>query len=55
MDELYLDPLRWGYGLGWWRQIGRAPVINTGIETTAESWMFKPLWPHGRGLVMADG
>lgn len=54
-DELHLDPLMWGYGPEWWRQMGHAPVINARVETATESRMFKPLWHHGRRLVMADG
>lgn len=53
--ELYLNPLMWGYGPEWWTQLGRVPVINARVETAAESRMFKPLWRHGRALVMADG
>jgi putative SOS response-associated peptidase YedK len=54
-DELHLDPVEWGYGPDWWIQMKRQPVINARVETAASSRMFKPLWCHGRALVMADG
>ncbi|HIC7643319.1 TPA: SOS response-associated peptidase family protein [Serratia liquefaciens] len=54
-DRLYLDPIEWGYGPDWWREMKRQPVINARVETAATSRMFKPLWDHGRALVMADG
>lgn len=54
-DKLHLDPLEWGYGPDWWREMKRQPVINARVETAATSRMFKPLWDHGRALVMADG
>lgn len=54
-DQLYLDPVRWGYQPHWAKEAHRPPVINARVETAAESRMFKPLWQHGRALVMADG
>ncbi|CAI1574529.1 Uncharacterised ACR, COG2135 [Serratia proteamaculans] len=54
-DKLHLDPIEWGYGPEWWREMKRQPVINARVETAATSRMFKPLWNHGRALVMADG
>lgn len=53
--ELHLDPLRWGYQPHWAKEAHRPPVINARVETAATSRMFKPLWQHGRALVMADG
>jgi len=51
-DALHLDPVFWGYGPAWWH---KAPLINARVETAAESKMFRPLWQHGRAVVMADG
>lgn len=53
--KIYMDPVNWGYGPDWWLEMKRQPVINARIETAATSQMFKPLWNHGRALVMADG
>jgi putative SOS response-associated peptidase YedK len=53
--KIYMDPVNWGYGPGWWIEMKRQPVINARVETAATSRMFKPLWNHGRALVMADG
>ncbi|MDU6410789.1 MAG: SOS response-associated peptidase family protein [Yersiniaceae bacterium] len=54
-DQLCLDPVRWGYQPHWAKEAHRPPVINARVETAAGSRMFKPLWQHGRALVMADG
>jgi putative SOS response-associated peptidase YedK len=51
-DKLHLDPVHWGYGPEWW---DKAPLINARVETAATGRMFKPLWNHGRAIVMADG
>ncbi|UQY42707.1 SOS response-associated peptidase family protein [Erwinia sp. PK3-005] len=51
-DALHLDPVFWGYAPPWWH---KAPLINARVETAAESKMFRPLWQHGRAVVMADG
>lgn len=51
-DKLNLDPVHWGYGPEWW---DKAPLINARVETAATGRMFKPLWNHGRAIVMADG
>ncbi|WP_422528617.1 SOS response-associated peptidase family protein [Serratia fonticola] len=53
--KIYMDPVNWGYGPDWWIEMKRQPVINARVETAATSHMFKPLWNHGRALVMADG
>lgn len=53
--KIYMDPVNWGYGPDWWIEMKRQPVINARVETAATSRMFKPLWNHGRALVMADG
>ncbi|MEX3004248.1 SOS response-associated peptidase family protein [Serratia fonticola] len=53
--KIHMDPVNWGYGPDWWIEMKRQPVINARVETTATSRMFKPLWHHGRALVMADG
>lgn len=49
---LCLDPVYWGYGPEWWN---KPPLINARVETAATGRMFKPLWQHGRAVVMADG
>ncbi|WP_413731026.1 SOS response-associated peptidase family protein [Sodalis sp. RH22] len=54
-DTLHLDPVIWGYQPAWAKEAGRPPLINARLETAAASRMFKPLWHHGRALVMADG
>ena len=51
-DALHLDPVLWGYAPSWWH---KAPLINARVETAAQSKMFRPLWQHGRAVVMADG
>ncbi|WP_045855246.1 SOS response-associated peptidase [Raoultella terrigena] len=51
-EQLYLDPVHWGYTPGWW---DKAPLINARVETAASSRMFKPLWQHGRAICFADG
>jgi putative SOS response-associated peptidase YedK len=51
-DKLHLDPVHWGYGPEWW---DKAPLINARVEKAATGRMFKPLWNHGRAVVMADG
>ena len=51
-DALHLDPVHWGYGPDWW---DKQPLINARVETAATGRMFKPLWNHGRAVVMADG
>lgn len=53
--KIHMDPVNWGYGPDWWIEMKRQPVINARVETAATSRMFKPLWNHGRALVMADG
>lgn len=54
-DTLHLDAVRWGYQPQWAREAHRPAMINARVETAATSRMFKPLWKHGRGLIMADG
>ncbi|WP_112289699.1 SOS response-associated peptidase family protein [Rahnella sp. AN3-3W3] len=54
-DKIYLDPVSWGYQPGWAKESKRPPMINARVETVATSRMFKPLFEHGRALVMADG
>jgi putative SOS response-associated peptidase YedK len=54
-DTLHLDPVRWGYQPQWAKEAHRPAMINARVETAATSRMFKPLWEHGRGLIMADG
>lgn len=51
-NRLHLDATHWGYAPGWW---DKAPLINARVETAATSRMFRPLWHHGRAIVMADG
>lgn len=51
-ESLCLDPVYWGYGPEWW---DKQPLINARVETAATGRMFKPLWHHGRAIVMADG
>lgn len=51
-DQLCLDPVHWGYSPAWWH---KHPLINAKSETAATGRMFKPLWQHGRAIVMADG
>ncbi|WP_447887231.1 SOS response-associated peptidase family protein [Serratia fonticola] len=52
---LHLDAVRWGYQPHWAKEAHRPAMINARVETAASSRMFKPLWEHGRGLIMADG
>lgn len=47
-DKLHLDPVDWGYGPDWWREMKRQPVINACVETSATSKMFKLLSNNGR-------
>ncbi|RDL15598.1 SOS response-associated peptidase family protein [Serratia fonticola] len=54
-DTLHLDAVRWGYQPQWAKDAHRPAMINARVETAATSRMFKPLWEHGRGLIMADG
>lgn len=54
-DKIYLDPVNWGYQPSWAKDSKRPPMINARVETVATSRMFKPLFEHGRALVMADG
>ncbi|UJD87687.1 hypothetical protein FS594_02120 [Rahnella aquatilis] len=54
-DKIYLDPVNWGYQPGWAKESKRSPMINARVETVATSRMFKPLFEHGRAIVMADG
>lgn len=54
-DKLYLDPVLWGYHPAWAKEARRQPMINARVETVATSRMFKPLFEHGRAVVMADG
>ena len=54
-DKIFLDPVNWGYQPGWAKESKRPPMINARVETVATSRMFKPLFEHGRALVMADG
>lgn len=54
-DKIFLDPVNWGYQPGWANESKRPPMINARVETVATSRMFKPLFEHGRALVMADG
>lgn len=54
-DTLHLDAVRWGYQPLWAKEAHRPAMINARVETAATSRMFKPLWDHGRGLIMADG
>jgi len=51
-NALHLDPVHWGYKPAWWN---KQPLINARVETAATGRMFKPLWQHGRAIVMADG
>lgn len=52
---LHLDSVHWGYQPCWAKESGRPPLINARAESAAGSRMFKPLWNHGRALVMANG
>lgn len=54
-DKIFLDPVNWGYQPSWAKELKRPPMINARVETVATSRMFKPLFEHGRALVMADG
>lgn len=54
-DKIYLDPVNWGYQPSWAEDSKRPPMINARVESVATSRMFKPLFEHGRALVMADG
>lgn len=54
-DQIYLDPVHWGYQPAWAKESKRPPMINARVETVATSRMFKPLFENGRALVMADG
>ena len=54
-DKIFLDPVNWGYQPSWAKESKRPPMINARVETVATSRMFKPLFEHGRALVMADG
>ncbi|MNG79497.1 Uncharacterised ACR, COG2135 [Serratia plymuthica] len=40
-DKLHLDPLEWGYGPEWWKEMERQPVINTRIGTAATTMRRK--------------
>lgn len=51
-EQLHLDPVHWGYVLGWW---DKTPLINARVETAVTSKMFKPLREYGRTICFADG
>lgn len=51
-SHLLLDPVHWGYAPEWWNKPTR---INARSETAAGSRMFRPLWEHGRAIVLTDG
>jgi len=53
--KIFLDPVNWGYQPAWAKESKRPPMINARVETVATSRMFRPLFEHGRALVMADG
>lgn len=48
-EQLHLDPVLWSYAPGWW---DKTPLINARVETAATNRMFKPLWQHGRAIVL---
>ena len=48
-SQLHLDPVHWGYAPEWWN---KPALINARSETAAGSRMFRPLWEHGRAIVL---
>ncbi len=54
-DTLHLNAVRWGYQPQWAKEALLPAMSNARVETAATSRMFKPLWKHGRGVIMADG
>ena len=51
---LRIAPVRWGWA-PFWAKGKRPDPINARVETVTTGKFFKPLWPNGRALVMADG